>query len=89
MDEKQTHPYLKFNSFVLSEHCFDFEVNADCADKGRGEGVVCVTEEEGGLAHAAVAYNQQLEHVVKILVGSIFLPFAVTRRCHLKADKHT
>ena len=68
------YPYLKFDPFVLAEDGLDFEINANSGNKGRSERVVGVAEEEAGLAHRAVANDQQLEHVVKVLVGSVFLP---------------
>ena len=70
----KTYPYLQFDPLVLSEHCLHFEVDADGADEGGGEGVVGVPEEEGGLAHRAVADDQQLEHVVEVLVCCVLLP---------------
>lgn len=54
-------------------HRFDFEVDADRADKRRGEGVVSVTEQKTSFSHTAVANDEQLEHVVKILIGYILL----------------
>lgn len=49
-----------------------FEVDAHGADKGRGEGIISIAEEEGGLTNTAVANDEQFEHVVKILVRGIF-----------------
>lgn len=48
------------------------EVNAHSADEGWSKGVVGIAEEEGGFANTAVADDEQFEHVVEILVGSIF-----------------
>ena len=70
----ETHPYLQLDPLVLSEHSLHFEVNPNSADEGRGEGVVCVPEEEGGLPHRAVPDDQQLEHVVEVLVRGVLLP---------------
>ena len=72
-----THPDLKFDALVLLENRLHLEVDADGADEGRRERVVRVPEEEGRLADAAVADNEQLEHVVEVLVGGVFLPFPV------------
>jgi len=70
---KTTHPDLQLDPLVVAEHGLDLEVDAHGADEGRGEGVVGVAEQEGGLAHAAVADDQQLEHVVEVLVGRVLL----------------
>lgn len=67
-----THPYLQLHTLLMTVDCLHFEVNAHGADKGRGEGVVSIAEEEGGLTDAAVANDEQFEHVVKILVRGIF-----------------
>lgn len=69
-----TYPNLELNPFILAEDGFDFEVDADSGDEGRGERVVGVAEQERRLAHAAVADDQQFEHVVEILIGRILLP---------------
>lgn len=70
-------PNLQLHSFVVPEDRLDLEVNADGADEGRGEGVVSVAEEEGGLAHRRVADDEKFKHVVEVLVGGIFLPAVV------------
>ena len=75
-----TYPYLKFDPFVLSEDGLDFEINTNSGNKGRSERVVGVAEKEAGLAHRTVANNEELEHVVKVLVGSVFLPSPTLRR---------
>ena len=68
----------------MAVDCLDLEVNAHGADKGGREGVVSVSEQKGRLAHAAVANEQQLEHVVEVLVRSISLAcWGVSSRCHL------
>ena len=67
----------------MPEDSFNFEVDADCGDEGGGEGVVGITEEEARFAHRAVANDQQLEHVVKVLVGRILLP-RLALGCHLQ-----
>ena len=58
----------------MSEDGLDFEVNADGGNEGRGEGVVSIAEKEAGLAHRAVPDDEEFEHVVEVLVGSVFLP---------------
>ena len=80
------YPYLKFDPFVLSEDGLDFEINTNSGNKGRSERVVGVAEKEAGLAHRTVANNQELEHVVKVLVGSVFLPSSTLCR-HLWKEK--
>ena len=52
-----THPYLKFDPFVLSEDGLDFEINTNSGNKGRSERVVGVAEKEAGLAHRAITDN--------------------------------
>lgn len=66
-----THPNLQLDPLVMSIDCLDLEVDAHCAHKSRGEGVVGIAEQEGGLAHTAIPDQEQFEHVVKVLVGSI------------------
>lgn len=68
----RTHPDLQLHSLLMAVDSLHLEVNAHSADEGRSEGVVGIAEEEGGFANAAVADDEQFEHVVKILVGSIF-----------------
>ena len=74
LHQLETHPYLQLHPLVLSEYSLHFEVDANGADEGRGEGVVGISEEEGGLAHGAVPDDEQLEHVVEVLVGCVLLP---------------
>lgn len=69
----QTYPDLQLNPLVVAEDSFDLEVNAYCADEGRGEGIICVAEQETGFAHTAVANNQELEHIIKVLISCILL----------------
>lgn len=76
---KCAHPYLQFDPLVVAVHRLDFEVDAHRADEWVAEGVVCVAEQKGGLTHAAVADDEQFEHVVKILVRAI--PLAVALVC--------
>ena len=78
-----THPNLQLDPLVLPEDRLDLEVDADGADEGRGERVVGVAEEEGGLADGAVADDEELEHVVKVLVCRILLP-GLSTPGHLK-----
>ena len=46
----------------------DLEVDPDGGDVVPREGVVCEADEEGALAHARVADDEQLEEVVVVLV---------------------
>lgn len=82
-----THPYLQFYTFLVTVNRFDFEVNADRADESRRERVVGVPEQEAGFSHTAVPNNEELEHVVKILIGHILLDLrlltSIVGRCHL------
>lgn len=81
-DRCDPYPDLQFDPLVLPEDRLDLEVDADGGDEGRGEGVVGVTEEEARLAHARVADDEQLEHVVKVLVRGVLLP-RLALCCHL------
>lgn len=63
-----THPDLQLDPLVIAVDGFDLEVYANSADKGWSEGVICVAEEERGFAHAAVPNDQDLEHIVEVLV---------------------
>lgn len=78
------HPDLQLDPLVVAIHRFHFEVNAHGADEGVAEGVVGVAEQEGRLPHAAVADDQQLEHVVEVLVRAIPLAETLVCLCHLK-----
>lgn len=64
-------PYLQLDPLVVAVDGLDLEVNAHGADEGGSEGVICVAEQEGCLAHAAIANEQELEHVVEVLVCCI------------------
>ena len=76
------YPDLEFDALVLAEDGLDFEVDADGGDEGGCEGVVRVAEQERRLAHAAVADDQQFEHVVEVLVRRILLPPVVLAHRH-------
>ena len=39
-----THPYLKFDSFILSEDCFNFEIYSNCSNERWCETVVCISK---------------------------------------------
>ena len=73
---QKSYPYLKLDPFVLSEDGLDFEINPHGGNKGRGERIVGIAEKEAGLAHRAVPDDEEFEHVVEVLVGSVFLPRA-------------
>lgn len=83
MRSQWTHPDLEFDPLVITVNCFYFEVNPNSADKRVTEWVVCISEQKAGFSHTAVAYNEELEHVVKVLVGAISLSKAVICFCHL------
>jgi hypothetical protein len=69
-----SYPNLKFDTLVVPKDCLDLEVDAHGRDEGRSERVVGVAEQEGRFADAAVADDEQLEHVVKVLVRLVLLP---------------
>lgn len=73
----KTYPNLKLDTLVLSEDSLDFEVNAHRAHEGWGKRIVGITKEERCLAHAAIANDQYLEHIVKVLVHGILLPILI------------
>lgn len=73
----ETYPNLQLHAFVLAEDRLHLEVDAHRAHEGRGERVVGVAKQKRRLAHAAVANDQNLEHVVKVLVDRILLPVLV------------
>ena len=82
-----TNPNLKLDPLVVPEDCLHFKVDADGRNEGRGEGVVGVTEEEGRLADGGVADDQQLEHVIEVLIRRVLLPFWILSR-HLEREKN-
>lgn len=63
-----SHPDLQLYPLVVPVDGLDLEVDADRADERRCEGVVCVSEEEGGLSNAAVPDDEDFKHVIKVLV---------------------
>lgn len=68
----KTHPNLKLHTLLLAIDSLHLKVDAHGADEGWGEGVIGIAEEEGSFANTAVADDEQFEHIVKILVRSIF-----------------
>lgn len=64
-------PDLQLDPLVMAVDSLDLEVDAHSADEGRCERVIRVAEQEGCLAHTAVANKQKLEHVVEVLVRCI------------------
>lgn len=85
---ESTHPYLQLDPLLVAENGLHLKVDAHRADVGGVEGVVGVAEEDRGFAHAAVADDQQLEHVVEVGVRCVvwrgLLPEPRLRQCHLK-----
>lgn len=75
---------MQLDSLVIANDSLHFEVDADSGDEGACERVVGVAKEEGGFTHAAVADDEQLEHVVEVLIGSVFLlnPSAIVTSRH-------
>lgn len=71
----------------MAEDCFHFEVYPNGGYKSGRERIVRVPEQERRFTHAAVTDDQQLEHVIEILVGAFFLPFSILCTSHLKVRK--
>ena len=55
---------LQLDGLALELYCPDFKVNANGADVGVSVRVVRKTQEQAGLAHAAVANQEKLEEKV-------------------------
>lgn len=84
------HPDLQLYPLVIPVDGLDFKVDAHCADKGRCEWVVCITEKEGGLSDAAVADDEDFKHVIKVLLRRLLLAIWGICRRHLGKNKeHT
>lgn len=79
-----THPDLELDPLVVPVNRLHFEVDANSADEGVAEGIVCVPEQKAGFANAAVTNDEQLEHVVEVLVWAIFLAETVVSFSHLE-----
>ncbi len=73
------HPDLQLDPLVVAINRLHLEVDSHSADKRVAEGVVGIAEQEGRFPDTAVADDQQLEHVVKVLVGAV--PLAKTLVC--------
>lgn len=67
----------------MPEDGLHFKVDSDGGHEGGRKRVVSVAEQEARLTHARVADDEQFEHVVKVLVGCIFLPLWITTAGHL------
>jgi len=61
----------------VPKHGFYFEIYADRGYESRRETVVGVSKQERSLSNATVADDEQLEHVIKVLVRPFLLPFTV------------
>lgn len=58
-------PNLQFDPFTIHFNILDLKVDADGGDEGGGEGIVGVSEEEAGFAHAGIADHEEFAlHVV-------------------------
>ena len=73
----------------MLENGLDLEVYSDGANEGRAERIVRIAEEEGSLSNAAVPNDQQLEHVIEVLIGRILLPLGVASGRHLQVTTTT
>lgn len=82
-----SYPDLQFDPLVILVYGLNFEVNAHCADEGWREGIICIAEQEGCLPYAAVADDEQLEHVVEILVSSFSFSLDILSGSHLPKQK--
>lgn len=83
---RYTNPDLELDPLVVPEDCLHFKVDADGRDEGRGEGIIGIAEEEGGLADRRVTDDQQLEHVVEVLIRRVLLPFWILSG-HLRIER--
>lgn len=53
-------PDLELDALAIELDGADLEVDADGGDEGGGEGVLAEAQQAAGLAHARVAYEQEL-----------------------------
>lgn len=81
------HPDLQLDPLVVAVNRLHLEVDAHSADKGVTEGVVSIAEQKRRLSNAAVSNDQQLKHVVKVLVGTVPLPKALVCFRHLRGEQ--
>lgn len=81
--ECATYPYLQLDALLVAKHGLHFEIDAHRRDEGRRERVVRIAKQKAGFANAGVADDQQLEHVVEVLVCGVLLPFRVAAASHL------
>lgn len=89
MSEKviRSHPNLQLDPLVISVDRLHLKVDAHCADESRSEGIIGIAEQKAGLSHAAVADDQDLEHVVEVLVRGLLLSITVIcSRGHLEGE---
>ena len=61
-------PYLQLEESIVPHNCLHFEVDSDRCLVVSGKRAVAIAEEERCLADARVSNDQQLEHVVELLV---------------------
>lgn len=78
-----TYPYLQLDAFLVPKNGLDLEIDAHRRDERRRERIVRIAEQEAGFADARVADDQQLEHVVEVLVCGVLLPFRIAAASHL------
>lgn len=78
-----SYPDLKLDPLVVPVDGLHLEVDPHRAHKSWRERVVGVAEQEGGFPHAAVSNDQDLEHIVKVLVRSLLLSIGRCCRGHL------
>lgn len=75
--ETKSHPDLKLDPLVVPVDGLHLEIDAHRANEGWSEGVICVAKQKAGLAHTAVANDQDLEHVIEVLVRRLLLAITV------------
>lgn len=64
----------------MSENRFHLKIDAHGRYEGRGEGIVRVAEQEGRFTNGRVPDDQQLEHVIEVLVRGLLLKFWILAR---------
>lgn len=64
----------------MSENRFHLKIDAHGRYEGRSEGIVRVAEQEGRFTNRRVPNDQQLEHVIEVLVRGLLLKFWILAR---------
>jgi hypothetical protein len=61
-------PNLQLDYTIVALNSLKFEVDANCVEKVLVELVLCVSEQQAGLAHSTVTNQQHLKQVVVVLI---------------------